>query len=411
MRNALILSFLAVLPTLAACGGDGGNGVTEPTGSLQVTVATTGEDLDSDGYRCSLDGGASRAVAVNGQTTFTGLDGGNHSVELTDIADNCTVSGTNPHNVTVTAGATAQTTFQVSCEALGPTAWTTKSPMPTGRSALATAVVGGKVYAFSAWNPTVTVEEYDPATDTWTTKQDMPAALEYPSASVVDGKVYVIGSVYEGASAVEVYDPATDTWETKAPPPFEVVAACAGVVNDKIYLFGGYGDPAPRWERDHAYEYDPATDSWTQKSDMPTARSGPGCAVVADKIYVIGGTTYEPFVSVASLDVYDPATDSWVTGSSMPTARAFFCATAVDGTIYAIGGTRNGDQMPSTPANEAYDTATGNWTQQADMPIARTALACSAVGTDIYAIGGSLVASWSQSSLRIVEAFDTQSGG
>src|SRR5438128_1247553 len=93
------------------------------TGSLTVTTATSGAsgDLDPDGYTVSVDGGAaSQPIATNGSVTFTG-PAGDHSIALTGVATNCTVSGANPRTVTVPAGGTASTTFSVSCAPTGPT--------------------------------------------------------------------------------------------------------------------------------------------------------------------------------------------------------------------------------------------------------------------------------------------------
>src|SRR5437867_8931280 len=92
------------------------------TGSLTVTTATSGAsgDLDPDGYTVSVDGGAaSQPIATNGSVTFTG-PAGDHSIALTGVATNCTVSGANPRTVTVPAGGTATTTFSVSCAGAPP---------------------------------------------------------------------------------------------------------------------------------------------------------------------------------------------------------------------------------------------------------------------------------------------------
>src|SRR2546421_144635 len=89
------------------------------TGTLTVTTSTTGSDLDPDGYTVTLDGGAtSQSVATNGSVSFTG-PAGDHSVALSDVAANCTVSGANPRTVTVPSGGTATTTFSVSCAPTG----------------------------------------------------------------------------------------------------------------------------------------------------------------------------------------------------------------------------------------------------------------------------------------------------
>jgi len=89
---------------------------TQTTGALEAIVSTTGVDLDPDGYTLVLDGGASsQPVGINGMVTFDDLAPGMRQVELTGVAANCTVSGSNPRMVDVTAGSTASTTFNVEC--------------------------------------------------------------------------------------------------------------------------------------------------------------------------------------------------------------------------------------------------------------------------------------------------------
>lgn len=93
----------------AAAGGDG---------SLTVTTSTTGSNLDPDGYTVVVDGGAaSQPIATNGSVTFTG-PAGDHTIALSGVAANCTVSGANPRTVTVPAGGSTSTTFAVSCAAV-----------------------------------------------------------------------------------------------------------------------------------------------------------------------------------------------------------------------------------------------------------------------------------------------------
>src|SRR5881394_1219506 len=90
---------------------------TSTTGNLTVSASTTGSNLDPDGYTVTVDGGANQAVATNGSVTFAGLTAGSHSVVLSGVAANCTVSGGNTQTVNVPAGGTASTTFAVSCSA------------------------------------------------------------------------------------------------------------------------------------------------------------------------------------------------------------------------------------------------------------------------------------------------------
>src|SRR6266516_3655715 len=96
--------------TCAATGGG--------TGSLTVTTSTTGSNLDPDGYTITIDGSFSQPIATNGSVTFTGPSG-DHSLALSGVASNCSVSGANPRTVTVPSGGTTTTTFSVSCAATG----------------------------------------------------------------------------------------------------------------------------------------------------------------------------------------------------------------------------------------------------------------------------------------------------
>jgi hypothetical protein len=88
-------------------------------GDIVVSTSTTGVDLDGDGYTVTLDGTATQAIATNGQVTFTGVPTGSHTVALSGIAGNCTVSGANPQTVSVTAAATAPASFSLSCAPTG----------------------------------------------------------------------------------------------------------------------------------------------------------------------------------------------------------------------------------------------------------------------------------------------------
>src|SRR6266550_1302156 len=86
----------------------------DETGNLTVTTTTSGSSQPS-GYTVTVDGSQSQAIGANSSVTFTGLPAGSHSVALTNVAGNCTVSGTNPRPVTVPSGGTVTTAFSASC--------------------------------------------------------------------------------------------------------------------------------------------------------------------------------------------------------------------------------------------------------------------------------------------------------
>ena len=61
-------------------------GPSAPPGAVRVTAATSGLDLDADGFTVTLDAKAPPAVATNGTTLLDSLVPGSHSVGLGDLA-------------------------------------------------------------------------------------------------------------------------------------------------------------------------------------------------------------------------------------------------------------------------------------------------------------------------------------
>lgn len=88
-----------------------------PVGSIRITNATTGAQLDPDGYTATVGSGTAQLLGVNEEITVGNLALGAQSVTLGGIASNCTVTGSNPVNVTVTANGTVDAAFAVNCVA------------------------------------------------------------------------------------------------------------------------------------------------------------------------------------------------------------------------------------------------------------------------------------------------------
>jgi hypothetical protein len=102
-------------------------------GSLKVSAATSGESPDPNGYVVSVDGGTGQHLDSNGEVTFEDLRAGPHSVQLSEVASNCQVSGENPRQVIVRPNQQASSSFAISCSATGGNRW---SSMESGTSSL-----------------------------------------------------------------------------------------------------------------------------------------------------------------------------------------------------------------------------------------------------------------------------------
>src|SRR5207248_388140 len=101
------------------------------TGNLTVSTTTTGANLDPDRY--TVTGGGSKAIGTNDSVTFSGLATGNHTVTLSGIQSNCSVSGGTSRPVTVNTGPPVTVAFTIDCPTV---------PPPTGDLTVTAATTG-----------------------------------------------------------------------------------------------------------------------------------------------------------------------------------------------------------------------------------------------------------------------------
>jgi len=85
-----------------------------PTGSIEVTTVTTGQEIPPDGYLV-VAGESFAAIGTNATVTIEDVPVGNRSVALSDFPLHCSVSGENPRFVTVTEDGAVSTTFEIDC--------------------------------------------------------------------------------------------------------------------------------------------------------------------------------------------------------------------------------------------------------------------------------------------------------
>ena len=134
--------------------------------------------------------------------------------------------------------------------------WRERNPMPTARNHAAVGSVGGKIYVIggrvgSAFvsvlsSNVTTVEEYDPVTDQWgALKAPMPTARSAVASAVHGGRIYVVGGemrderMFAAFRALEGYDPATNRWTVMPPMAVPRHGLAAATVGNRLHVVSG----------------------------------------------------------------------------------------------------------------------------------------------------------------------------
>src|SRR5262245_12845221 len=71
--------------------------------------------------------------------------------------------------------------------------WTSGAAMPSERTEIAVAEVGGKIYVLGGFRGELELEIYDAAADRWARGAAIPRAVHHAAAVGLDGKIYLVG--------------------------------------------------------------------------------------------------------------------------------------------------------------------------------------------------------------------------
>ncbi len=197
--------------------------------------------------------------------------------------------------------------------------WTVLAPMTTARAGLGIAVQDNTIYAIGGRTGTggpgsggvlATVEAYDIDTDTWTPVASLPSARSDLAAATVGGKIYVFGGINAAGTFlddVDVYDPITNAWST-APADMPTARAAFYAVATKggtVYAIGGWDGGSSGLSTNDAYKV--ASDTWTSGLlPMPTPRAEAGAVGHGGRIYIVGGSQPAFGASVDANEVFKP---------------------------------------------------------------------------------------------------------
>jgi hypothetical protein len=174
----------------------------------------------------------------------------------------------------------------------------------------------------AAWLAGCTAEP-GPAKGPWTRAAPMPTARSEIAAAALGGRIYVAGGIaqFGTTDAFEAYDPATDTWTALAPLPVGLHHTAMAALDGRLYLAGGYDSLGFNIDRKAAWAYTPKTGRWHRIADMPAPRAAHKLAALGGRLYAVGGVTKGGAADAAAVWSYDPATNAWKTTHAPPALR------------------------------------------------------------------------------------------
>ena len=269
--------------------------------------------------------------------------------------------------------------------------WTIAAPMPTPRTAVASATIGSKVYVIGGLDgfarTVSTVEVFDTKGNTWTKLRSLPKPAHHATAVAVNNKIYVFGGATGLASSpidsLFIYDPDKDEWSRGKDLPDAVGGSAAAVSDGKVHLLGGRSLGSVV---DRHYIYDIAANAWDSGPEMIAGREQFGAAIVGHKLYVFGGAQGGVLYDTDQVDVLDLDRGIWDPAAAIPLKRTDFTLLQQGDKVFLFGGqggTATFDQV------DVYDAKTDRWTTLKErLPSARHGMAGGLVDGSFFLIGG-----------------------
>jgi WD40-like Beta Propeller Repeat len=299
-------------------------------GSVRVTTATTGSDLDPDGYTVVVVDGQTRAISVNGSATMTNVREGLRLVTLAGVSPNCAITGPDTISVAVTLGGTADVAFALECVLSGnlavAVATTGVDLDPDGyRVAVQSRTVGFTGELDIAANGSASLPRLRPADDYNVTLQGMAE-----NCAVVGATLQVV-AVTPGATT-------NITYTVSCGPP----RLLAIVRDGDIYSIKSNGSGVTRLTTDPTTDGEPAW-SATGRIAFTTLRHGND-----DELYVMNedGTNQVRITTSAGAD----ASPSWSPNGQKIVFQSF---RDVNAEIYVINADGSGlIRLTNTAASE-----------------------------------------------------------
>ncbi len=307
----ILVAALLILAGVLAIGGGGGGGSKSGSAARikEVVVARTSPDrlpapISAEAVVASkegplivggLDSSSNSASGVfllepgSGEVSEVGtLTGPLHDAAATLLGDRALVFGGGTEASTDAVQALAAPGGIVapatSAQAVG--------QLPTVRSDLSAATVGGTAYVLGGYDGTTPIDSILATRDgsTFTEVGHLPEPARYMAVASLDGRIYAVGGETASGSAsdaIREIDPKAKTARIVAHLPTPVSHASSVALDGGIFVIGGEdaGSPTAR-----IWRYAPGGRSITPAGSLPQPTSGAAAATVGSSAYLIGGT-------------------------------------------------------------------------------------------------------------------------
>jgi hypothetical protein len=271
-------------------------------------------------------------------------------------------------------------------------------PVPVANAALASGVIDGETWLFSAlgidstkrWSGiTRRAHAWSPGSTRWRALPDVPGTTGRlaATAQVVRGRLFVFGGytvdsagAERSVASVDIYEPRLNLWSRGSDMPVSVDDAVSVVYRDSlIYLISGWHDTA---NVQLVQMYDAVRDAWFPASPV-VGRGvfGHSGGIVGNTIVYVDGAVKQDSATkyalhrqvwIGTIDKKNPSVIGWRAGAAHPGPPLYRAAVGRCGSqIVFAGGTDNPynyngigyDNRPSQPSLTAFgfDTRRGAW--------------------------------------------------
>lgn len=237
------------------------------------------------------------------------------------------------------------------------TTWTSIAGLPSPKTRLAAAVLGGNLYAI-AGNSGGSTNVFAFNGTSWSEVRGLPAAREWLAAGTLGSLAYAIA----GGNQTNVYAFDGTSWTQARGLPAAREKLAVAVASNKLYAIGGNTTT-------NVFVFDGT--NWIQMAGLPQARQTLAAATLDGQVYAIGGEN-----AGGKTNVYRLTGTSWAEAPSLPAARIGLTASVLSNKLYAIGGSdqTNVYRYPAGGVYSGVSPESGSYTGGFSVTISGTSL-------------------------------------